>query len=160
MEPYGKTIPAIAPIAPDVPTFNMTFLAMLQDCIKDELGRIGFTPERHLDMDMTVPGSEKSKYDFTEAEKFKEPLPLEEYYDITQEALAIYFDFKLSCGPEKADELAETYIRFVFLWLGSTRLHQNIILRLVNGNPYIRKSVRPDGKYNITIADLRQPGMA
>ena len=157
MEPFGKFIPAIAPISDDVPTFNQAFLCMLQDCIKCEMIDIDFLPERHHDKDICVPGSEKTKYDITAMEERKRCIPLEGYYDITRQALESFFELKLDGQEEMPQIMAEKYVPYVFIWLGTFRLLQDIVIRLVNGDPYIRKSIGPDGKMEITFAELKSP---
>jgi len=72
-------------------------------------------------------------------------IPLEDYFGITHGILEEYLQARLEPGPEAASILADGYIPYVFIWLGSLSILQDIISRLVCGNPLVRKLEQPDG---------------
>jgi hypothetical protein len=154
IEKYGEAIPQIAPIASDVPSFNTGFLGVLQDLLKEQFLAIGFIPERFIDADVAPPGRKPVKYGLTDAEKARESLPLEDYYAVTQAAVEEYFR-AIRDDPAAAKVLAKEYTKYVFTWLGSLQLLQDIASRLVNGDPYIRKRLLPDGGFEYVVEEMK-----
>jgi hypothetical protein len=71
------------------------------------------------------------------------------------QALELFF-LSIKDDPAGAKVLAKEYAKYVIIWIGTTGLLQKIISGLVNGDPYIRKKLLPDGGF-VYVVDAREP---
>jgi hypothetical protein len=145
IEKYGETIPQIRPIADDTPSFHYLFIAVLQDVVKDHLKRGGLIPKRHQDADFLPPG-QKATTALTADEQGSKGLSSDEYYVATWEAMAEFLGVAEK-DEDRGRELARDYTPYVFIWLGTSRLLQDIIGGLITGNPVSRKKRKRGGGF-------------
>jgi hypothetical protein len=155
--PAKDQIPAIGPIADDEPSFATPFLGTLQETIKARLVEIGFIPARHVDADLSPPGTLVRGYGLTRAEKAREEVPFGEYLRLVQAATGTYLVTVMGEKPELAAKAARLFRDYIFFWLGCQNILQDIISGLVNGLPSLRKVLKRDGSVEFIICRDEPP---
>ena len=157
MCPAKDQITALGPIADDEPTFATPFLGTLQETIKTRLVEIGFIPARHVDADLSPPGTLVRGYGLTNAEKAQEEVPFAEYLHMVQAATGTYLTTVIGEEPELAGKAARLFRDYIFFWLGCQNILQDVISGLVNGLPILRKVLRRDGSVEFVICHDEPP---
>jgi len=137
---YTDLLPSFTPVERDIPYFNGAFLGFLQTRLQKELASRGLLPAAdggELDLDDRI----------TEAQK---QLSVERLYGETQAATAQYLrQINMDRDPIIMDIIASTQTPFVFPWLLSLGLLDNLVDGLLRGAPLMRRTDKFDGDGNI-----------